>query len=539
MSTLPANEKKVYDYQLVVDVESATSGDTYDHVFRDPKKLAYFTKMYDDSEYECRHLLDPELTWTKDEERKIRWKNDWNVTFFAFCCFTALNFDRYNLGQALADNFLKDGGMTTNDYNIGQTINLVCFLAAELPSQLVLKKLGPEIWIPIQMIAWSMVLMSQAAITNKTGFFITRALLGAFQGGFIADVCLWMSYFYTGPELPLRMGLFYISNPLTQVLLALASLGLLRISTHALPHGWQWMFIVEGVGTLIVGIVAFFQMPPSVVTTKTWYRPKGWYTDREEKILVNKVLRDDPSKGSMANHTPVGFKELFKALCDYDLMFIYVARILVDIGASPTSLYLTLLLRQMGFSTATTNALTIPHLFGCIVFMLLSCWFSEKYNARAFTLGFQPFWVLICLIPFLTWKNFMKDQWATYALLTILLSHAPSWPISITWCLSNSNLVRNRTVLVAVVNIFSQCAGIISANIYRKDDAPLYRRGNKQLIAIAAAALVWCLIARLWFQWRNHTKLKKWNAMTPEEQQDYIMNTTDEGNKRLDFRFVY
>ena len=539
MESRRSNEKKVYDYQLVVDVESNTLDDSYDHVFKDPKKLAYYSKMYDESDYECRHLLDPDLTWTKEEDRKIVWKNDWNVTFFAFCCFTALNFDRYNLGQALADDFLKDGGMTTNDYNIGQTINLVCFLAAELPSQLILKKLGPEIWIPIQMIAWSMVSMSQAAITNKAGFFVTRALLGAFQGGFIADVCLWMSYFYTGPELPLRMGLFYISNPLTQVLLALVSLGLLRISTSVLPHGWQWMFIIEGVGTLLVGVAAFFQMPPSVVTTKTWYRPKGWYTDREEKILVNKVLRDDPAKGLMNNHTPVGFKELFKALCDYDLMFIYFARILVDIGASPTSLYLTLLLRQMGFSTATTNALTIPHAFGTIVFMLLSCWFSEKYNARAFTLAFQPFWVLVCLIPFLAWPGFMKDQWGTYALLTMLLAHAPSWPISITWCLSNSNSVRNRTVLVAVVNIFSQIAGIISANIYRKDDAPMYRRGNKQLIAIAAAAFVWCLLARVWFGWRNHWKQKKWNAMTPEEQDDYMMNTTDEGNKRLDFKFVY
>lgn len=171
--------------------------------------------------------------------------------------------------------------------------------------------------------------------------------------------------------------------------------------------------------------------------------------------------------------------------------------------------------------------------------MLISCWVSERFNQRALTLAFQPFWVMICLIPFLAWKGFMKDQWGTYALLTVLLSHAPSWPISITWCLSNLNSVRNRTVLAAVVNIFSQIAAIIAANIYRKDDAPMYRRGNKDLIGIAAGAFVWTMLARTWFQWRNYSNLKKWNAMTKEEQDDYMVNTKDEGNKRLDFRFVY
>ena len=533
------DEKKTQEFQLVVYIESATSDDSYDNLFQDPKKLEYYLKIYEDSQYECRHLLDPNLTWTTQEEKKILRKNDWKVTFFAFCCFTALNFDRYNLGQALADNFLQDNKMTTNDYNLGQTINLICFLASELPSQLILKKLGPEIWIPVQMVAWSIVSMCQAAITNKKGYYATRALLGLFQGGFIADICLWMLYFYTGPELPLRMGIFYILNPMTQVWTALLSLGLLKIKNNTLNHGWQWLFLLEGIGTFVVGVAAFFHMSPSVVKTKKWFRPKGWYTEREEKILVNKVLRDDPTKGLMANHTPVGLKELFKALCDYDLAWIYIMRILVDIGASPTQLYLTLLLRQMGFNTLETNALTIPYSIISCILMLISCWVSERFNERALTLAFQPFWVMICLIPFLAWKGFMKEQWGTYALLTVLLSHAPSWPISITWCLSNSNSVRNRTVLAAVVNIFSQVAAIIAANIYRKDDAPMYRRGNKDLIGIAAGALVWTMLARCWFQWRNYSNLKKWNAMTKEEQDDYMVNTKDEGNKRLDFRFVY
>jgi hypothetical protein len=73
--------------------------------------------------------------------------------------------------------------MTTNDYNTGQTIFYLCFLFAELPSQLISKKLGPERWIPIQMVCWSLIAACQAFMTGKGGFFACRALLGLFEGG--------------------------------------------------------------------------------------------------------------------------------------------------------------------------------------------------------------------------------------------------------------------------------------------------------------------------------------------------------------------
>jgi hypothetical protein len=91
--------------------------------------------------------------------------------------------DRGNIIQALSDNMLDDLKLTSNDYNYGQTIFYLCFLCAELPSQLVSKKLGPDNWIPIQMVSWSLIASCQAFLNGRASFWTCRALLGLVEGG--------------------------------------------------------------------------------------------------------------------------------------------------------------------------------------------------------------------------------------------------------------------------------------------------------------------------------------------------------------------
>jgi len=79
------------------------------------------------------------------------------------------------------------------------------------------------------------------------------------------------------------------------------------------------LFLVEGLITLTVGVSAIFLMPSSAVATKTWFRPKGWFTDREVGIVVNRVLRDDPGKGDMHNREGITPKSLAKSLADYHM----------------------------------------------------------------------------------------------------------------------------------------------------------------------------------------------------------------------------
>ena len=155
--------------------------------------------------------------------------------------FFALQLDRGNIVQALSDNMLDDLGLTSNQYNYGQAIFYTSFLFAELPSQLVSKKLGPDNWIPVQMVSWSLVASFQAFLSGAPSFYVTRCLLGLIEGGFIPDVILYLSYYYTSGELPRRLSFFWVAYQSTNIVSAFIAYGVLRMGGINGLAGWRWL----------------------------------------------------------------------------------------------------------------------------------------------------------------------------------------------------------------------------------------------------------------------------------------------------------
>ncbi|KAI8633550.1 MFS general substrate transporter [Xylariaceae sp. FL1651] len=507
--------------------------------FTDPRIATHWKKVYDESGYECRHVFDPTISWTEEDEKRIVRKLDWRVCLWACVMFFGLQVDRNNLTQVVSDNFLDDLGLNTNDYNIGNTIFYVSFFFAELPSQLISKKLGPDRWIPIQMCLWSIVATLQCLLSGRASFFVTRALLGALEGGFIPDVVLWLSYFYTSRELPIRLSIFWTTLSVTGVVTSLLAFALLHLRGVAGWAGWRWLFLIEGLITFTIGFASFFLMPASAVQTKTWFRPKGWFTDREVSIVVNRVLRDDPAKGDMNNRAPITPRVLWNCLKDYDLWPIYALGLVVFIPATPQTRYITLVLRETGFDTFTTNLLTIPYNFTHIISLILLTRLSEYLNERTLVSSIQSIWLLPTLIALRWWPGAFVDAWGTYALVTILLSYPYCHAILVAWVSKNSNSVGSRSVSAAIYNMTVQAGNIISNFTYLDDDKPLYRRGNSVLFAINLLGMALFIFTKCYYMWRNKQRDKVWNAMTEEERSDYIANTKVIGSRRLDFRFAH
>jgi predicted MFS family arabinose efflux permease len=305
--------------------------------------------------------------------------------------------------------------------------------------------------------------------------------------------------------------------------------------------GWRWLFLIEGLVTLTVGLASFFMMPGSVVKTKIWFRPKGWLNERQGKIAVNRLLRDDPSKGDMNNREGITLRGLWNAACDYNLWPLYAIGVVAYMPTTPPAHYLTLTLRHLGFSTYTTNLLTIPHAAAHIMTLLTVTWLSERVNQRAFIALLQPIWTLPCILALRFWTGAQKakDPWQTYALVTVLLSYPYCHAIIAGWLSKNSNNVGSRSMSAAFYSMCVQVGSIAANTIYREDDKPKYHRGNTDLIIINIVVIVLFLGSKTYYVLKNKRRDRIWNAMTAEEQASYRANTTTMGSKRLDFRFAH
>ena len=459
--------------------------------------------------------------------------------------FFALQLDRGNITQALADNMLGDLGLTTNDYNNGMTIFYCSFLFAELPSQLISKKLGPDVWIPIQIVLWSLVAASQAALRGKTSFYITRSLIGLIEGGFIADSILQLSYFFKNSELPRRLSWFWTSYQSTQVIGAFLAVGILKLRNVGGLEGWRYLFAIEGSITGLIGIWAWMYLPASPTQTKRgkWkgqLRPKeGFFNEREEFILVTRILKDDPGKSSMHNRQGLTLGQIWSSLGDYDLWPIYILGLSWGIPFSPPQAYITLTTRSLGFTTFETNLLTIPAYTLFVLQLLFWTWFSEKINQRLIIGVIQQIWALPLLISLLVLPaKFPNSNWSRWLLSTLLVGQPYCHAVIVALVSRNSGTVRTRTVSSSVYNMAVQASSIFASQIYRADDKPLYRRGNAVLLGIAIYNLLAFLLVKLYYIRKNAVRDAKWDSMTRDQRVEYLRTTTDKGNRRLDFRFA-
>jgi hypothetical protein len=165
-----------------------------------------------------------------------------------------------------------------------------------------------------------------------------------------------------------------------------------------------------------------------------------------------------------------------------------------------------------------------------IIQLLFWTWVSERLNDRFLVGLVSQIWALPLLIALeLLAPN--ASHWAKYVLAIMVVGHSYVHAILMAITSRNAGTVRTRTVASALYNMTVQASSIISQNIYREDDKPLYRRGNKVLIAICAYNIALFVGAKVFYVWINRKRDGIWNTMTKEDKETYLKTTEHQGNK--------
>jgi hypothetical protein len=377
-------------------------------------------------------------------------------------------------------------------------------------------------------------------VHDRTSFYLGRAAIGLCEGGFIPGVILFATYFYKSKELSIRLACFWSTLNIARVISALLAAGILEMRGIGGHPGWFWLFVLEGLLTIIVAILSFLYLPASPTDTKNVLWGKGWYTEREEVIMVNRILRDDPAKGLTTLKEPATFKDIRAAWSDSSMWGLYFIGLIAYIPASPVQGYLTLTLKRLGFKTFDSNMLTVPSAVLQIITMLGLAYSSDYFNERAFHCILGEFWIMPLLVALITLPDGGRE-WGRFSLITLISGYPYFHPLVSSWISENTFDVKKRAITAATYNVIVQIGSLISSQIYRKYDGPYYKQGNTVLVSICALSLITFVVQRQVLVRMNKKKQKQWDQMTSDEKALYqadVISREQDGNKRLDFRFA-
>ena len=212
--------------------------------------------------------------------------------------WTLTELDRGNISNAITDNMMADVHITQDQFNVGQQMLSLGIVLFEIPSNMILYRVGPGKWLTLQLFLFGTVSTFQAFQNNYGSFIASRFLLGMTESGFIPGGLWTLSTWYTRKETAKRVMFFYFGNQFGQASSKLIAYGILHMRGVGGKAGWFWLFALMGAFTLLSGVVLGLFLPDSFRNPHSAFLPK-WsrFTERELHILQTRVLMDDAAKG--------------------------------------------------------------------------------------------------------------------------------------------------------------------------------------------------------------------------------------------------
>jgi MFS transporter, ACS family, tartrate transporter len=305
--------------------------------------------------------------------RALYAKISWRLIPYMFLLYIVAYLDRVNVGFAAID-MQRDLHFSNTVYGTGAGIFFLGYALCDLPSSLILRRVGTRIWIARIMISWGLVSACMVWVSSPGSFYLLRFLLGVAEAGFVPGMLLYLTFWFPSHERARAVAKFMTATSLAGVVGGPLSSALLKLDgVHGLS-GWQWLFLFEGVPTVLVGISVLFVL-------KDGPEAADWLKPEERTWLKNELRKDQERYGAAQHHNLL---DAFRLPALWVLAGVYIV---IQIGVYIVNLWMPLILSGLAHDDGSGDAsliaryATVPYLLAAIFTVILG-WTSDRWNER-------------------------------------------------------------------------------------------------------------------------------------------------------------
>lgn len=393
---------------------------------------------------------------------------------FIFICYLFNYLDRVNVGFAKLQ-MLDALKFSETVYGFGAGIFFIGYVLCGLPSNLALNRVGPRRWIAFMMVSWGLLSTCLLFVTTPMHFYVLRLLTGAAEAGFFPGIVLYLSRWFPDARRGRIMALFMSAIPVSGLLGGPFSgwtLSHFSSGTSGLA-AWQWMFLIQGLPTVLLGCLAYFLLSDSVDKAK-------WLAADDRKIIVEDLERDARNKTSQTTHESIG--TVLSSPLIWTFGFVYFC---IQSGVYAINFWLPSIIKNLGFADPMVIGWlsAIPYLLAAI-FMLAVGRSADLRNERRWHLVVPMLMTVIGLLISITFAS-------TSAIAIVGLSVATMGALTaltMFWSLPTGRLSAGMAAGgLAIINSVGQMAGFLSPYLvgWIKDQT-----GSTDMALYALSALI-------------------------------------------------
>jgi MFS transporter, ACS family, tartrate transporter len=305
--------------------------------------------------------------------RALYAKISWRLIPYMFLLYIVAYMDRVNVGFAAMD-MQRDLSFSNTVYGTGAGIFFLGYALCDLPSSLILRWVGTRVWIARIMISWGVVSACMMGVSSPGSFYLLRFLLGVAEAGFVPGMLLYLTYWFPSHERARAVAKFMTATSLAGVVGAPLSSALLKMDGVAGLHGWQWLFLFEGVPTVLIGISVLFVL-------KDGPEVADWLTPEERTWLKSELRQDQELYGAAQHHNLL---DAFRLRAVWVMAGVYI---IIQVGVYIVNLWMPLILSGLargegsGDASLIARYATVPYVLAAI-FTVGVGWSSDRWNER-------------------------------------------------------------------------------------------------------------------------------------------------------------